>query len=228
VAKQWAQAPVNPLNRYDVELRVKAKKIPAWVADEDNAVNPLQQSPVKSDEPTETVTLIPMGAARLRISSFPLIATGTSGHEWKKPPPPPKLPLASHVYSGDTTAALNDGKEPTDSNDHGIPRFTWWDRRGSTEWVAYEFETPRKVSKASVYWFDDRAGGGGCRVPASWKLLYKDKAGTWQPVKAKGSYTVNLNQFNGVEFEPVETNGLRLEAQLQEEHSGGILEWRVE
>jgi hypothetical protein len=32
------------------------------------------EQPVQSSEPVETVTLIPMGAARLRISAFPVIA----------------------------------------------------------------------------------------------------------------------------------------------------------
>jgi hypothetical protein len=54
-----------------IELRVKARKIPPWQQDSLGLLNLLPQSPVKSDEPEETVTLIPMGAARLRISSFP-------------------------------------------------------------------------------------------------------------------------------------------------------------
>ena len=223
--KQWDKEPVHPLNRYDVELSVRAKKIPNWTADEDNAVNPLQQGPIKSDEPVETVTLIPMGAARLRISSFPLIATGPTANEWKKPP---KRPTASHVFGGDTTAALNDGIEPKSSNDPSVPRFTWWPRKGGTEWVAVDFESPRKVSKARVYWFDDRATGGGCRVPASWKILYRDGAGNWQPVKTKSAGGVEMNVYNAVEFEPVETTGTRLEAQLQKDYSAGILEWQVE
>jgi hypothetical protein len=132
------------------------------------------------------------------------------------------------VFANDTAAALNDGKEPASSNDQGIPRFTWWDHKGSGEWVAYDFEKPRKVSKASVYWFDDRPTGGGCRVPASWKILYKDAAGNWQPVKAKGPFGVGADRYNAVEFDPVETTGLRLEAQLRKDYSGGILEWRVE
>jgi hypothetical protein len=229
VPKQWAQPPVNPLNRYDFELRAKAKKIPNWVVDQDNAVNPLQASPAASGEPTETVTLIPMGAARLRIASFPVIGPDGKGTEWKKPPPPPKLPLASHVFGSDTTAALNDGKEPKNSNDLGIPRMTWWPRKGSGEWVAYEFEKPKAVSKASVYWFDDRRTGGGCRVPASWTLMYQDASRGWRPVNVKGgAYGVEQDRYNTVEFEPVETTGLRLEAKLQKDLSGGILEWKVE
>ena len=228
VPKEWDKAPVNPLNRYDVELKVRAKKIPNWTTDEDHAVHELQPGPVNSSEPAETVTLIPMGAARLRIASFPVIATDGKGKAWTRPAPPPKLPLASHVFSGDTTAALNDGREPSNSNDHGIRRFTWWDHKGTSEWVAYDFEKPRKVSKASVYWFDDARTNGGCRVPASWKLLYKDAAGAWQPVKAKGPFGAAADKYNAVEFEPVETTGLRLEAQLRKDYSAGILEWKVE
>ena len=59
-----------------ITLRAKAKKIPAWKIDNLGLVGKLQDSPVQSDEPTETVTLIPMGAARLRISAFPVIGAG--------------------------------------------------------------------------------------------------------------------------------------------------------
>lgn len=67
-----------------VELRAQAKKIPNWTTDKKELIGPLEQSPVKSDEPTETVTLIPMGAARLRISSFPVIGAGPDAHEWSR------------------------------------------------------------------------------------------------------------------------------------------------
>jgi len=66
-----------------VELRCHAKKIPQWRLDELGLVGPLQQSPVKSDESKEEVTLVPMGCARLRISAFPTIGAGPEAHEWK-------------------------------------------------------------------------------------------------------------------------------------------------
>lgn len=44
--------------------------------------------------------------------------------------------------------------------------MTWWDHRGSAEWVQYDFAAPKKISSAEVYWFDD-AGEGQCRVPQS-------------------------------------------------------------
>jgi hypothetical protein len=69
-----------------IELRAQAKKIPAWKLDASGLVGLLQQSPARSDEPTETVTLIPMGAARLRISAFPTIGRGPDAHQWVAPP----------------------------------------------------------------------------------------------------------------------------------------------
>lgn len=53
-----------------VRLSVKARKLNDWRA-EDGVANPLPQSPVVSDEPEETITLIPYAAAKLRITAFP-------------------------------------------------------------------------------------------------------------------------------------------------------------
>ena len=208
-----------------ISLRVKARKIPEWVKDHLGLVGKLQQSPVKSDEPLETVTLIPMGCARLRISAFPTIGTGPDAHNWKQPPK--TLPAsASHSWGSDTVLALSDKLLPKNSNDQSIPRFTWWPRKGSTEWVQYDFDKPRKISSSEVYFFDD-TGGGGCRSPKSWKLLYKDDD-QWKQVSNAGSYDVDKDKFNKVTFAPVETTALRIEVQLQPDFSGGILEWQVD
>jgi hypothetical protein len=53
-----------------VRLRVKARKLPEWVAT-DGTADPVPQSPVTSDQPDETITLVPYAAAKLRISAFP-------------------------------------------------------------------------------------------------------------------------------------------------------------
>ncbi len=55
-----------------VVLRAKAKRIPQWQA-EGKMVGKVPASPVKSDEPVEEITLIPMGCARLRLSVFPTL-----------------------------------------------------------------------------------------------------------------------------------------------------------
>jgi len=205
-----------------ISLRAKAKRIAAWQADGCGLVGLLQPSPARSEEPVETVMLIPLGCARLRIAAFPTIGTGPDAHDWVPPPPPP---LASHCNPGDTVMALSDGSEPKNSNDQSIPRFTWWDHLGTNEWVEYDYGTPRKVSGVAVYWFDD-TGVGMCRVPKSWKLLYRDGE-AWKPVTAAGEYGVKRDEYNRVTFDPVTTNGLRIEVELQQGFSGGILEWKV-
>jgi len=71
-----------------IEIKAKARRIPGWQKDELDLVGLLSESPVKSNEPIEEVTLIPMGCARLRISAFPVIDNGPDGHPWKTPPEP--------------------------------------------------------------------------------------------------------------------------------------------
>ena len=212
-----------------ISMTVKAKRIPEWQLDRHGLCAVLQDSPVLSEERTETVSLIPMGAARLRISSFPVIGKAPKAHRWEapaKPKPSQYKATASHCYSGDTVEALADGLFPTASNDETIPRLTWWDHRGTREWVEYQFDQAKKVSAAEVYWFDD-TGKGQCRVPKSWRLLYRTAA-EWKPVANASSQSPTKDGWNRMTFDTVDTSALRLEVELQSGFSGGILEWRVQ
>ena len=132
---------------------------------------------------------------------------------------------ASHCFGADAVDAMNDQIEPATSHDHNVPRFTWWDHRGTTEWAQYEFKTPCKVSGVEVYWFDD-TGTGSCRVPKSWRVMFKE-GDAWKPVNATTEYGLKPDQYNRVALEPVQTSALRIEVELQPDFSGGILEWRV-
>jgi uncharacterized protein len=148
-----------------------------------------------------------------------------------RPAPAPNLASrsrasASHARNGDSLSALSDGMEPESSGDQNIPRFTWWDHKGTVEWVQYEFAEPAEVTAAEVYWFDD-TGRGACRVPAWWKLYYR-KNGTWEEAPGAGECGTAKDRYNRVEFEPVMTDALRITARLQPDFSGGILEWTVE
>jgi hypothetical protein len=134
-------------------------------------------------------------------------------------------PSASHCFVSDSVGAMNDDVEPKNSGDHGLPRFTWWDRRGTTEWVQLDFAGPATVSQVEVYWFDD-TGRGACRVPASWKLLYRD-GDEWKEVPEADGYGVEKDRYNVAKFKAVKTQGLRIEARLRENVSGGVLEWKV-
>ncbi len=226
---QLKRAPLTPFvpEGAPLVLKAKARRIPQWDFDRHGLCATLQPSPAFTTEPVETVTLIPMGCARLRISVFPTVSDKPDAHKWAEQPQPAYVASASHCHHGDTTDALCDGQLPKASNDQTLPRFTWWDHKGTAEWVAYKFPKPRTLTWSDVYWFDD-TGRGGCRVPASWKLLYKE-GNDWKDVKlAEGSaYGVAKDAFNKVTFEPVTAAEIRLEVQLQPDLSGGILEWRL-
>jgi len=136
-------------------------------------------------------------------------------------------PSASHCQGPwNVLSALCDELEPRNSCDHDIPRFTWWDHRGTREWVQYDFDSPQKVSAVSVYWFDDEPVKRHCRAPKSWRLLYRDGE-KWRPVEGASAYGTALNKYNHVTFTPVTTTALRIEVELDPPWSGGILEWKV-
>jgi DUF1680 family protein len=161
-------------------------------------------------EPGEMVVWLPRTVGLTEFKSPPSLAVRGK-------------PSASHVQG--TVHALNDRVEPSSSCDLSIPRFTWWDHKGTVEWAALAFDTPVRVSKAEVYWFDD-TGKGGCRVPASWRLLYKTGS-EWREVTNASPYGVKKDAYNEVTFDCVETREMRIEVQLQPGFSGGVLEWRL-
>ena len=125
-----------------------------------------------------------------------------------------------HAYT------INDQLEPKSSDDRSAPQFNWWPLAGGKEWVQYDFKKPEKISAVKVYWFDEQPGGG-CRVPKSWRLLYKD-GGDWKRVEGASEYSTKRDHYNHVTFESVETTALRIELVMQPNFSTGILEWRVE
>lgn len=135
-------------------------------------------------------------------------------------------PSASHCWSRDTVAALHDRLEPADSSDAGIPRFTWWPKKGDEQWVQYDFDKPRRVGAVEVYWFNDARKGAGCKPPAAWRVQVRS-GDAWKDVESASEYEVTDDRFNRVTFNPVETSGIRIVARLAEGYSAGILEWKV-
>lgn len=121
---------------------------------------------------------------------------------------------------------VNDQWEPKRSSDISKPYFYWWLKTGSLETLAYEFDQPYTVSNVQVYWLDFDHYDGNYRVPASWKLYYKD-GNRWKEVEARNEYGVKKDCYNSLDFKPVKTTGLKIAAQLQEGESGGIIEWKV-
>ncbi len=118
--------------------------------------------------------------------------------------------------------------EPENSSDYGVPRATWYAHRGSEEYFEYEFAKPKSISSTNVYWFDDEAINGGCRVPESWKLLYQPaESDEWLEVETSDEYSVDKDREITVKFSEVTALKVRLAVKLREDYSGGILRWIV-
>lgn len=176
----------------------------------------------------ETLTLIPYyawchrGSGKMRVW-LPQDLKATT------PAQPATLASESKVTSGSRVPALssiNDRLVPRDENDRSVPYTHWWPKKASTEWLAYEFPQPATVQTCTVYWFDD-APWGGCRVPKSWRILYQDEKGEWQPVEGADRYPTVRGAACTVNFNPVKTKSLRLEVTQPDEFSSGLFEWIV-
>lgn len=119
-----------------------------------------------------------------------------------------------------------DGLTPKGKDDRTIPYYHWWPKEGTTEWITLELPEGTTVQNSTLYWFDD-SPWGGCRVPKSWKIYYKDAQGNWVEVPNPTKYGTEPGIGNKVEFDPVKTTALKLEVVLPEKHAAGIYEWDV-
>jgi hypothetical protein len=54
-------------------IEAKGRLIPEWMLDKNGLAGAVPQSPVSAAGPVEAIDLVPMGAARLRISAFPVV-----------------------------------------------------------------------------------------------------------------------------------------------------------
>jgi hypothetical protein len=122
--------------------------------------------------------------------------------------------------------ALGDGMVPSSSSATDIPRFEWLGRKGTREWVQYDFPKPEKVWSTEVYWAVQNGQPVPCELPKSWRVLYRS-GGKWLPVEANSPYPILPNRFNRVAFAPVTTSSLRIEVQLAENATAGLFQWRV-
>ncbi|MCK5851796.1 glycoside hydrolase family 127 protein, partial [bacterium] len=136
---------------------------------------------------------------------------------------------ASYFCPSDPPSSILDEYEPKSSRDGQVSRCTFWPHKGTEEWLQITFPKKRIVSTVSVYWFDD-IPTGGCKVPESWSLEYKDN-GKWNkfPVYITDDYRDFKDQYNvvhaGKEFE---TDALRIKIKLRKDFSGGIIKCIIE
>jgi len=133
----------------------------------------------------------------------------------------------SFARNGMSLAPINDQLVPQNFTDGFAPNFDFWPHKGTAEWVAYEFSQPAPVGSVTVSWFDD-TGTGECRLPASWRVVYRTSDGKWEPVKNASDYAIRKREPVRITFDAVTTTVLRLEVQLPENFSAGLYEWDVE
>jgi hypothetical protein len=177
--------------------------------------------------------------AAARPTPFPTVATTST----IVASPPPR-------GRGKNVRPITDGEEPRNSAEAGS-YFDWWPVQGWSaacdaqpaaapgqraqgqgrqcskgEWIEMTFAKPSTVSRSDIYWFDDEANRGGVRVPASWKLLYKD-GDAWKPVETTDALGTAKDAWNTVTFKPVTTTALRIEVVMQPAVSAGVQEWKV-
>ena len=176
----------------------------------------------------QTLTLIPYyawchrGSGKMRVW-LPQDLKATN------PSQPATLTSESKVSSSSSLPSLssiNDRLVPKDENDRNIPYTHWWPKNGTTEWLAYEFMQETTIQSSTVYWYDD-GPWGGCRVPQSWRILYQDAQGQWQPVTGTDGYPTEKGAPCTVNFDPVKTKAVRLEVVLPSDNSAGLFEWEV-
>ena len=146
------------------------------------------------------------------------------------PPTPPVGGPEAHAKAEASSPtvpveAIHDGIEPKNSQEHPGALCHFWPRLGSEEWIQYTWPRPASFRGSKVYWFDD-TGSGACRVPEWWRLEYRDGQ-DWKPVKTADAYSVALDKWCEIRFDPVTTTSLRLVLKMKPDFSVGIHEWKV-
>jgi hypothetical protein len=127
---------------------------------------------------------------------------------------------------GPGARVLNAAFEPSTSSDIGAARFTWVGKKGTSEWVQYDFDKPQSIHSAEIFWAADAGRRFSTKLPVSWKVLYKS-GDDWKAVEQEKQSPIAADIFNQTTFRPVTTTALRVEVQLAADASAGILQWRL-
>src|ERR1700735_4456045 len=141
----------------------------------------------------------------------------------------PTLAGAAHVSAsvrGPGVRLLNAPFEPSTSHDIGAARYTWTAKKGSSEWVEYDFDQPQSIHSADVFWAADAGRRINTQLPVCWKGQYKG-SDDWKDVQHEEQSPIAADTFNHTTFEPVTTTGIRLQVQLETDATAGLLQWRL-
>lgn len=114
---------------------------------------------------------------------------------------------------------LNDGF--TSAKDYPFARFpsTWrqdW-------WIQYEWAQPVSTSKMDIFFW---TYNGSIPLPAEYRITYWDGK-SFIPVSNASASSPEINTFNTVSFDEIETSRIRLEVDSAVLFTANVLEWKV-
>ncbi|HYN95178.1 MAG TPA: cellulose-binding protein [Pilimelia sp.] len=112
---------------------------------------------------------------------------------------------ASYTSPWESVAAVNDGIDPTRSNDTQNRRWGTWPNTG-TQWVELTWTATQTIGAVDAFFFDD---GGGVRVPAAWRVQAWNGS-TYADVSTVSGYPTAADRYNRTTFAAVRTNRLRV------------------
>ncbi|MGB0655750.1 MAG: sulfatase-like hydrolase/transferase [Pirellulales bacterium] len=140
------------------------------------------------------------------------------------------FPAVRSSVKGANGRSLIDSWEPKTSSDIRISHLSFYPNKGSTEWFEYEFEEPQEIKTVGVYWFDEAQAAASFRnerkeiLPQSWRVL-SWLNNEWSEVDVREKDPgVERDQYNYVTcVQPITTKKIRVEVQLHDKLSGGVL-----
>jgi len=132
-------------------------------------------------------------------------------------------PSTSFVSGWENLEAVNDGFEPSNSNDRDHLVYGNWDSKNTYQWVQYDWQQPFIATSVEIYWFDD-GGNGGVRIPdEAYIESYNEESSTWEKIVDVPRVK---DQFNFASLGELQTSKLRVQM-FRGDASTGIVEFRV-
>jgi hypothetical protein len=215
VAKRH-DAPASPIftpENVPISMTVAAQRVTAWQADAQGVVTTLRPSPTLGSGETEQVTLIPMGAARLRVTSFPTIAAAAAS-TW---PADPVWFRIENQNSGKVLGVANmstaDSADVVQFDDNGTADHRWQLVFDAGGWVRIVNQNSMKVlgvsdmslaDSADVVQFDDNG-----TADHLWRLI--DNGDGWVRIQNQNSGKVlgvaNMSTADSAQVVQFDDNG---------------------
>ncbi|MHB8055167.1 MAG: hypothetical protein ACYDH3_07975, partial [Candidatus Aminicenantales bacterium] len=126
----------------------------------------------------------------------------------------------SFVSPWETLAAVNDGFDPSSSQDYSYGAYGNWNGESdyhNYHWVQYEWAGAQTLASAAVYWWND---GGGIATPIDAYIT------CWNGASWGGAIRIGtgLDQYNGIALN-VRTDKIRI--YMISARATGILEWKI-